>query len=70
MIPSPSFARVAEAFGCAGRHATSQDDLARAVREFLADDRPYLVDARISQDVLSESIRRLRLGEDVYGPLL
>jgi acetolactate synthase I/II/III large subunit len=70
LIPSPRFDRVAEAFGWIGRYATARADLDRSVKEFLEDQRPYLVDVRISRDVVSDPIRRLRFGEDVRAPLL
>ena len=70
LIPSPRLDRVGEAFGWVGHHATTCDDVTRSVKEFLGDERPYIVDVRISRDVISEPIRRLSFGEDVYGPLL
>jgi acetolactate synthase-1/2/3 large subunit len=70
LIPSPRFDRVGEAFGWVGRYATTRGEVEHSVKEFLEDERPYLVDARISRDVVSEAIRRLSFGEDVHGPLL
>lgn len=70
MIPSPKFDRIGEALGWVGRVVTKPGALELVVEEFLSDTRPYIVDARISREVRSETSRRLEYGEDAYMPLL
>lgn len=69
-IPSPEFAAVAAALGWVGVRADSIEACETAMAAFFADNRPYLIDARISQEVVSPPARRLEYGESVFCPLL
>ena len=65
VIGSPDLAKVAEGFGLRGRIATTVDALRDAVREFLANPGPMLVDVRISRKVTSLPYRRMLFGKHV-----
>jgi len=64
-VRSPDFAAVGRAFGCRGAKATTLDELAAAVKEFVAGDGPMVIDVRISRNVLTIPYRRMYFGQDV-----
>jgi len=64
-VRSPDFAAVGRAFGLRGRKATTLDEVAAGVDEFLAGDGPMVLDIRISRNVLSIPYRRMYFGQDV-----
>ena len=70
VIPAPAFEEVASALGWVGVRADSLEQCEKAVEAFFADTRPYLIDARISREVVSPPARRLEYGENVFCPLL
>jgi thiamine pyrophosphate-dependent acetolactate synthase large subunit-like protein len=64
-ITTPDLGKVAQAFGCRGKLATTLDDVQAGVDEFLAGDGPMLLDIRVSRNVRSVAYSRLWFGEDV-----
>ena len=56
------FAAVATAFGCEGRTVRNGQDMRAAAEEFLADPRPFVIDARVSRKVVNTAHRRLHYG--------
>lgn len=54
---------VARALGCTATTARSMDDVRSFVDAFLAGTGPYVLDARISRNVMSRTFRRANLGE-------
>lgn len=64
-IPSPDLGAVATAMGGRGATVRSIADLRAAVRGFVADPAPTVVDVRISREVLSVPYRRLHFAEDI-----
>ena len=52
MYESPDFARIAEAFGWSARTVDTLPDLDEAFQEFAIDDRPMLVDVRVSREIV------------------
>ena len=64
-MTTPDLGEVGRALGGRGTLARTVDDLAAAVRAFVADPAPTIVDVRISRSVLSIPYRRLWYGEDV-----
>ncbi len=64
-VESPDFAAVARGFGVRGKTATTLDDVASGIDEFLAGDGPMVMDMRISRNVLNITYRRMFYGEDV-----
>lgn len=64
-VRSPDFAAVGRAFGLRGRKATTLEEVAAGVEEFLAGDGPMVLDIRISRNVLSIPYRRMYFGQDV-----
>ena len=52
MYDSPDFARIAEAFGWSARTVDTLPDLDEAFQEFAIDDRPMLVDVRVSREIV------------------
>ena len=64
-MESPDFAAVARGFGVRGKLATTLEDVAAGVDEFLQGDGPMVLDMRISRNVLNITYRRMFYGEDV-----
>jgi len=58
------FAAVAESLGCRAATVRNESEMRKAVEEFKASPGPYLVDARVSRQVISIPYRRLRYGID------
>ena len=56
----PDFASVGRGFGLAGTTATTQDDIAQAVRAFLNSDGPAICDVYISDTIASPQIQRIK----------
>ena len=52
MYDSPDFARIAEAFGWSARTVDTLPDLDEAFQEFAIDNRPMLVDVRVSREII------------------
>jgi acetolactate synthase-1/2/3 large subunit len=48
----PDFMKLAEAFGIAGRRASSGPEFAQAAKEAIGSGKPYLIEARIDRDAL------------------
>jgi thiamine pyrophosphate-dependent acetolactate synthase large subunit-like protein len=65
VIPNPELGRVAQALGGGGATVRNAAELEAAVAEYVANPRPFLIDVRITRDVLSVPYRRLWYGEDV-----
>jgi thiamine pyrophosphate-dependent acetolactate synthase large subunit-like protein len=65
IIPTPDLGAVGRALGCRGRQASTLDEVAAGVDEFLAGEGPMLLDVRVSRTVASVPYRRLHFGEDV-----
>ncbi|KAB2390268.1 thiamine pyrophosphate-binding protein [Actinomadura montaniterrae] len=65
IIPNPELGGVARALGGGGATVRSAAELEAAVAEYVADPRPFVIDVRISREVLSVPYRRLWYGEDV-----
>ncbi|MFB4296674.1 thiamine pyrophosphate-binding protein [Actinomadura sp. NTSP31] len=65
VIPNPELGGVAQALGGGGATVRSAAELEAAVAEYVADPRPFVIDVRISREVLSVPYRRLWYGEDV-----
>ncbi|HZQ26251.1 MAG TPA: thiamine pyrophosphate-binding protein [Acidimicrobiales bacterium] len=61
---SPDFAAIAGAFGVRGRLVAAPGELTDAVKEFLHDPRPTVVDARIDGSVVSAPYLRSVFGRD------
>ena len=64
LVRSPDFVTVARGFGCRGRMATTLDEIASGIKEFLAGDGPMVLDVKISRNVVGIPQRRLE-GQDV-----
>ncbi len=64
-IPTPDLGAVGRSLGGRGATVRSLDDLADALRSFVDQPGPMLVDVRTSRQVLSIPYRRLWFGEDV-----
>ncbi|WP_433136869.1 thiamine pyrophosphate-binding protein [Actinomadura nitritigenes] len=65
IIPNPELGAVARALGGGGATVRSAAELEAAVAEYVADPRPFVIDVRITREVLSVPYRRLWYGEDV-----
>ncbi|WP_433236578.1 thiamine pyrophosphate-binding protein [Actinomadura nitritigenes] len=65
IIPTPELGAVARALGGGGATVRSAAELEAAVAEYVADPRPFVIDVRITREVLSVPYRRLWYGEDV-----
>ncbi|MVZ99729.1 thiamine pyrophosphate-binding protein [Actinomadura sp. LD22] len=65
IIPNPELGGVARALGGGGATVRSAAELQAAVAEYVADPRPFVIDVRITREVLSVPYRRLWYGEDV-----
>jgi thiamine pyrophosphate-dependent acetolactate synthase large subunit-like protein len=65
IIPNPELGGVARALGGGGATVRSAAELEAAVAEYVADPRPFVIDVRITREVLSVPYRRLWYGEDV-----
>jgi acetolactate synthase-1/2/3 large subunit len=64
-VRAPDFAKIAEGFGCKGRLARTQEDIARAADEFMAGDGPMLLDVKMSRNVVSIPYQRMHFGVDI-----
>lgn len=64
-IPSPALGAVAEALGGRGATVRSTDGLREALREYVAQPGPTVIDVRITRRVLSIPYRRLWYAEEV-----
>ena len=64
VVRSPDFGAVGRVFGCRGRLASTLDDVAAGIDEFLAGDGPMVLDVRISRNVVSIPCRRVHFGQD------
>ena len=56
----PDFASVGRGFGLAGTTATTQDDIAQAIRAFLNSEGPAICDVHISDTIASPQIQRIK----------
>ncbi|HEU5025601.1 MAG TPA: thiamine pyrophosphate-binding protein [Spirillospora sp.] len=65
IIPNPELGGVARSLGGGGATVRSAAELEAAVAEYVADPRPFVIDVRITREVLSVPYRRLWYGEDV-----
>ena len=65
IIPNPELGGVAQALGGGGATVRSAAELEAAVAEYVADPGPFVIDVRITREVLSVPYRRLWYGEDV-----
>jgi thiamine pyrophosphate-dependent acetolactate synthase large subunit-like protein len=65
IIPNPELGGVAQALGGGGATVRSAAELEAAVADYVADPRPFVIDVRITREVLSVPYRRLWYGEDV-----
>ena len=63
-ITVPDLGAVAVAMGGRGRIARSLDDLRGAVKEWVAEPGPMMIDARISRSVVTLPYRRIHYGRD------
>ena len=61
--PGLDIAGVAAALGCQATTATTMEEVKSFASKFLEGDGPYVLDARISRDVMSRTFRRANLGE-------
>ena len=59
----PDFGAVGRVFGCRGRLARTLAEMNAGIDEFLAGDGPYVLDLRISRNVVGIPQRRLE-GQD------
>ncbi len=64
-VRSPDLGAVGRGFGCHGRVARNLPDVQTGLDEFLAGDGPYVLDIRVSRNVISIPYRRLHFGQDV-----
>lgn len=64
-VRSPDFSAVGRGFGCRGRLATTIEDVAAGIDEFLAGSGPMVLDIRLSRNAISIPYRRLHYGQDV-----
>lgn len=64
VVRSPNFGAVGLGFGCRGGVASTLEELAAGIDEFLAGDGPMVLDLRISRNVVSIPFRRLHYGQD------
>ena len=62
LLSDVNFAAVASALGCRSAEVRTPAEMEKAVGDFLASPRPYVVDARVSKRVVSTSVRRLHYG--------
>jgi acetolactate synthase-1/2/3 large subunit len=62
ILSDVNFAAVASALGCRSAEVRTPAEMEKAVGDFLARPRPYVVDARVSKQVVSTSVRRLHYG--------
>ncbi len=62
LLPEVSFAAVAGALGCHAAEVRTAEEMKTAAGDFLANPRPYVVDARVSRQVVSTAVRRLHYG--------
>ncbi|MFC4055503.1 thiamine pyrophosphate-binding protein [Actinomadura syzygii] len=63
-VATPDLGAVGRAMGGGGALATDLDALSAAVDEWLADPKPTIIDARISEKVISIPYRRLHFGQE------
>ena len=63
-ITTPDLGAVARAFGGRGAQARSVAELQGAVKEFLAEPGPMIVDVRVSREVVSVPYRRVHFGAE------
>jgi len=62
---SPDFAGAGRVFGGRGRIATSLENIAAGIDEFLAGEGPMVLDIRVSRNVVSIPYRRAQFAQDV-----
>jgi acetolactate synthase-1/2/3 large subunit len=67
---SPDLAAVARAFGGDGVLLEDADSLPGAIKNGLAQERPFVIDARISRTTVSDVFRRLQLSDENRTPRL
>ncbi|MDO9435977.1 thiamine pyrophosphate-binding protein [Hydrogenophaga sp.] len=67
---SPDFVALAKGFGADGVRLERDSDVGDAVRQAIASKKPFLIDARISPTLVSDSYRKMFLGEANVTPLL
>jgi acetolactate synthase I/II/III large subunit len=63
-VSTPDLGSVGRALGGRGSLVTDLDALRAAVDEFIADPKPTIIDARISENVISIPYRRLHFGQE------
>lgn len=69
LCKTPALDEVARSLGCAGRRATSLEEVQNGLDEFAKiEDRPYLLDVRVARSDTSELFRRMRLGQPSTAP--
>jgi thiamine pyrophosphate-dependent acetolactate synthase large subunit-like protein len=64
VITTPDLGKVGVAMGGRGAHATTVDDLTKAVQEWVKKPGPMMIDLRISRSVPSVPYRRIHYGRD------
>lgn len=67
---SPDYVAIATAFGGGGVKITNEAELAGAMRQATAAKGPFVIDARISPTLVSDSYARIFLGQPNRQPLL
>lgn len=65
LLPFTDIAALAETFGATAATIHSAAQFTAAVKDFLAEPRPYVLDCRVSQRVVSVPSRRLDYGKDL-----
>jgi thiamine pyrophosphate-dependent acetolactate synthase large subunit-like protein len=65
VIPTPELGAVGKALGGGGATVRTTDELRTALRDYVRDPRPTVIDVRITRNVLSVPYRRIQYGEDV-----
>jgi thiamine pyrophosphate-dependent acetolactate synthase large subunit-like protein len=64
-ISTPELGAVAEALGGGGATVRTAQELREALAEYVRLPRPFVIDVRITREVLSTPYRRIQYGEDV-----
>lgn len=70
MWQSPDFVAIARAFGGEGVRIHEESELAEAVARALKYKGPFLIDARVSPSMISDSYAKVFLGKENHAPLL
>jgi thiamine pyrophosphate-dependent acetolactate synthase large subunit-like protein len=65
LIPTPELGQVARSLGGSGHTVRTLAELRSALADFVSEPRPFIIDVRITREVMSVPYRRLQYGEDV-----